>query len=100
MTQKVSVDELLARNKFNVDEDNAHIVIDTNLCLNCSGKPCLSVCPARRYQPADTPAGVQFDYVGCLECGACRVVCRSAGNGGVVKWEYPRGSFGLCIRYG
>lgn len=95
-----SVDELLARDKFNIDESQAHIVIGTALCAQCSGKPCLAVCPAGRYRRTQDAGGVSFDYVGCLECGACRVVCRSLGNSGVVQWVYPRGTFGLSTRYG
>jgi len=38
-----------------------------------------------------------IDYAGCLECGTCRVVCNDKG---IVKWEYPKGTFGVNFRYG
>jgi ferredoxin like protein len=79
--------ELLSLNKFNVNEKEAHIVINKEICAQCQDKPCLIVCPAALYK---------LD-AGCLECGTCRVVCK---NKGIIKWEYPKGTFGVNFRYG
>lgn len=101
MTQEkkhVSVDTLLGLNKFYVDEDNAHIVLDKNLCASCVNKPCLRICPAGLYKLNN--GQIAFDYAGCLECGTCRVVCHEIGNKGVIKWEYPNGTFGVHFRCG
>ena len=38
--------ELLSLNKFNVDEEEAHIVLDKEICSRCQERPCLLVCPA------------------------------------------------------
>jgi ferredoxin like protein len=62
--RNMTPEELLGLDKFEVDEEEAHIVID---------------------------------YAGCLECGTCRVMCKDKG---IVKWEYPRGTFGVSYRYG
>ncbi len=97
---KVSTEELLGLNKFNVDDEWAHIVVDRARCVACRDKPCLYICSANCYKPSSDEAGIQFDYAGCLECGTCRVVCRHLGNSGVVQWEYPRATMGVSFRYG
>ena len=88
--------ELLSLNKFNIDEEQAHIVLDKEICSRCRDKPCLLVCPAVLYR-LDKNGDISFDYAGCLECGTCRVICI---NRGIIRWEYPRGTFGISYRYG
>ena len=61
----VSAPELLSNNKFNVDEENAHIAINVEICRNCADKPCLYVCPAVLYR-LDKNGDLSFDYAGCL----------------------------------
>ena len=94
-----SPEELLGLDKFNVDEEEPHIVIDKEICAKCVDKPCLYVCSALCYKKTEG-GEIQFDHAGCLECGTCRVVCHSLGNGGVIKWEYPRSTFGVQFRVG
>ncbi len=93
--KKLSPEALLGINKFAVDEDEPHIVLDKSICAKCKEKPCLIVCPAVLYTLKD--GEISFDYAGCLECGTCRVVCK---NKGIVRWSYPRGTFGVVFRYG
>lgn len=93
--RKQTPEELLALDKFAVDERSAHIVLDNQICKTCSSKPCLVVCPATLYRLQG--GDIQFDYAGCLECGTCRIIC---ANKGLTKWSYPRGSFGVSFRYG
>lgn len=92
----MSAPELLGLNKFNVDEEEAHIVLDKEICDRCVEKPCLVVCPAVLYT-LDQNNRVSFDYAGCLECGTCRVMCR---NKGIRQWQFPRGTFGVIYRRG
>lgn len=94
--EKMEAAELLSRNKFNIDEEEAHIVIDPAICARCQDKPCLYVCPAVLYK-LDKNGDISFDCAGCLECGTCRVMCK---NKGIIKWVYPRGTFGVSFRYG
>ncbi len=94
--KKQGIDELLGIDKFNVDEDNAHIELDKTICEKCSSKPCLVVCPAKLYKLGED-GQIQFDYAGCLECGTCRVMCLQKG---IAKWEYPQGTFGISFRFG
>jgi len=98
--QMLSAEELLGLDKFNVDDGNSHIVLDPARCAACKEKPCLYICSAVCYKLAAEAQVVQFDYAGCLECGTCRVVCRNLGNSGVIRWEYPRPTFGVSFRYG
>ncbi len=88
--------ELLSLNKFNVDEDEPHIELDKEICGQCVEKACLYVCPAVLYR-LNKNDEISFDYAGCLECGTCRVMCK---NKGIIKWLYPRGTFGVNFRYG
>ena len=94
--KKLDAPELLSLNKFNVDEDMPHIELDKAACVKCADKPCLYVCPAVLYK-LEKDGEISFDYAGCLECGTCRVMCK---NRGIVKWVYPRGTFGVNFRYG
>ncbi len=94
--EKMEAPELLSLDKFNVDEEVPHIVLDKTICAKCKEKPCLVVCPAVLYK-LDKSGEMSFDYAGCLECGTCRVMCK---NKGIVKWEYPRGTFGVSFRQG
>lgn len=87
--------ELLGLNKFLVDEEEPHIVLDKTICATCTDKPCTLVCPAGLYTVKNNE--ISFDYAGCLECGTCRLVCEKKG---ITKWVYPRGTFGIAFRLG
>lgn len=95
MTSSVNVDVKLGVNKFNVDEENPHIILKT-----APDKHALDVvmkaCPAGLYKRQDD-GSVRFDYAGCLECGTCRILGLETA---LEKWEYPRGTFGVEFRYG
>jgi len=95
--QPIEAAELLSLNRFNVDEEEPHIAPDKDICnTKCRLKPCLFACPAALYK-LDKNGEISFDYAGCLECGTCRVVCKEKG---IIKWEYPRGTFGVSYRHG
>lgn len=94
--ERMNAPELLGLNRFNVDEEEPHIVLDRVICAQCQDKPCLYVCPAVLYK-LDKNGDISFDYAGCLECGTCRVMCAKKG---VVQWVYPRGTFGVSFRQG
>lgn len=97
--KKEAVEALLSYNKYNVDEKNAHIEVNRDQCARCKGKPCLRICPAGLYK-LEEDGRISFDYAGCLECGTCRIACKELGQGGIEKWEFPNGTFGVCFRYG
>lgn len=93
--QPMSIEDRLGVNKFAVDEETAHIKVDTQICRTCTDKPCTWACPALLYTFSN--GELKFDYAGCLECGTCRVICPRPG---AISWEYPQGTFGVHFRYG
>lgn len=95
----VNVDELLAVNKYEVDEESAHIELASD---NYSELPAeewgklVRVCPAALYRE-DAEGNRGFDYAGCLECRTCRIAC----EGTVVrKWVNPAPMMGVQYRCG
>ncbi|MEG0419148.1 ferredoxin family protein [Gordonibacter sp.] len=91
----VNVDEYLSLNKYEVDEEHAHIELVEDPDDEEFDKLML-VCPAALYQ-RDENGVKSFDYAGCLECGTCRIAC---GSTIVRKWELPRSTMGVEYRYG
>ena len=80
----VNVDEYLAIDKYEVDEESAHIEL-----VDDPGDEeflkLVRVCPAALYK-IDEDGKKSFDYAGCLECGTCRIACEGTI---VKKWETP-----------
>lgn len=97
---KVNVEEKLGVNKFNVDEENPHIVLkrdeQDSAKFHMEFEKLVIACPANLYS-INEDGSYRFDYAGCLECGTCRVLC---GKTILEKWEFPQGSFGVEFRYG
>ncbi len=91
---KLSVEERLALDKFEI-YSKPHIIVDKDKCLKCPEKPCVKACPAGLYT-VDEEGRLQFNYEGCLECGACRLICPY----NAVKWSYPPGGFGVHYQFG
>lgn len=90
-----SVDAKLAVNKYFVDDANAHIAL-AQAPDQAVFDLLIKVCPAGLYR-RDESGACQYDYAGCLECGACRLL----GYGTALeKWEYPQGSMGVEYRFG
>ncbi|MBP2631800.1 MAG: fixX [Firmicutes bacterium] len=94
--KRQGADELLGLNKFVIDEENAHIVIEKDICAKCQNKECLVVCPASLYNLNEN-GEITFDYAGCLECGTCRIICKDKG---IKQWKYPEGTLGVSFRCG
>ena len=91
----VNVDELIALNKYEVDEESAHIELAEDQDPAEFDK-LIMVCPAALYK-RDEDGNVSFDYAGCLECGTCRIACEGTI---VKKWEMPRPTMGVEYRFG
>jgi ferredoxin like protein len=90
---KVRLDLKLDTLIFRPDPE-PHIVIRTDSCLTCEGRPCVIVCPANLYEWEG--GQIVHNCDGCLECGSCRVVCPH----GAIAWHYPRGGYGVRYRWG
>lgn len=89
----VNVDEYLALNKYEVDEESAHIELAEDQDPAEFDK-LIMVCPAALYK-RDEDGNVSFDYAGCLECGTCRIIC---GDTIIKKWENPGPTMGVEYR--
>ncbi len=93
---KVNIDAKLGVDKFSVDEDSAHIRARLDHPDPAELERLVKLCPAGLYK-FDKNGSFRFDYLGCLECGTCRVL--SLGKA-VESWSYPRGTFGIDYRFG
>lgn len=95
----VNVDELIALNHYNVDEENAHIVLagdDIDNVDDAEFAKLVRVCPAALYK-VDDEGHKSFDYAGCLECGTCRIVAEATI---LAKWDNPGPTMGVQYRFG
>ena len=93
----VSLDDRLGLDKFDHDEQ-PFIVVDTDVCRTCATKPCLYVCPSQVYR-LDPKGELVYNTEGCIELGACTIVCDHIGKG-AIRWSYPRGGYGVEFRFG
>jgi len=94
-TIRANIDDYLALNKYEVDEENAHIELVEEPVFEEFQK-LVMVCPAGLYK-VDEVGRQSFDYAGCLECGTCRIAC---GSTIIKKWENPQPTCGIQYRYG
>ena len=78
---------------YRVDQ-NPHIVVDSELCGGCNHHPCRNFCPANCFTD-NGKGGIDYYYVGCLECGTCLIMCDQKA----VRWNYPRGGYGISYRF-
>ncbi len=94
-----TLEEKLDLTKFTTDHNYAHISINPEICkAKCSTHDCVYACPANCYkftEGEDAEGPVVFDYVACLECGTCRIVCPHDS----VDWKYPKGGFGVEFKH-
>lgn len=90
----MSVNDKLLKTRFVVDPGKQHITVNTETCTQCPEGPCLVACPAQCFQREQNK--LTFSWESCVECGTCRIVCPNSA----VSWEYPRGGFGVCFRFG
>ncbi len=89
----MAIEDKLTTTRFNVDIQ-PHIKVDSEICEKCPEKPCLYVCPVQNYIVMN--GRLVFSWQGCMECGACRIACSRQA----ITWDYPRGGFGVALRYG
>ena len=76
-------------------DGEAHITLNREACERCAHRACAFVCPAGCYQWNESSSRIDFAYEACLECGGCLVVC----DRGALKWNYPKGGFGVRFRH-
>jgi ferredoxin like protein len=91
---KTNVKEKLGHNTIKVDSIK-HIKVKQEVCRGCREKYCLHICPAQVYT-LNKEGGIELELDGCLECGTCRIACIKEA----LEWDYPRGGFGIQLKYG
>ena len=89
----VAFDDVIATTRFDVAEQ-AHIVVDADVCRDCSTRDCVVACPAKLFVPT-ADGGILFNYEQCFECGTCYLVCNEEG---AISWSYPEGGHGVVFR--
>ncbi len=94
--KRLDVDDRVGLDSFEFDEE-PFITVETQLCLECDLKPCLYVCPSSVYRWDE--GGLVYNTEGCIELGACSIVCHNLGNR-AIRWNYPRGSKGVQFKFG
>lgn len=90
----MKVEEKLLRNFYRVDQ-TSHIEINKGACRLCEIKPCIKACPAGLYS-LNEKGELTVEYSGCLECGTCFIICPREA----IRWDYPRGGYGIQYRFG
>ena len=94
--KSLSVPELLAKNRFELDEEESHIEVNQEVvkATGC-GRAIVDCCSAHVYTE-EADGSLSVEYAACLECGTCLAVAAT----GALKWHYPRGGFGIQFREG
>jgi ferredoxin like protein len=91
------IEDKLYMTRFKVDHHSHLAIIDEKVCEKCiktHGQPCTIFCPAAVYVWDE--GHMRVVYEGCLECGSCRIGCPYAN----IKWEFPRGGYGVQYKLG
>ena len=92
-----AVEEKLGLIQFKTDHQSHISLGDPNICLKeCRDKPCTKVCPAKVYDWDESKKKIVIGYENCIECGAARMICPFQN----IRWEPPRGGFGVSYKYG
>lgn len=84
----------LGHDAIKVDSER-HIKVNQEVCRSCEEKYCLYVCPAQVYV-LNSEGEIQLELDACLECGTCRIACVKKS----IEWDYPRGGFGVQLKFG
>jgi len=93
--EPLALDKKLALVSFAKDAE-PFIVVDTEKCNRCEAKPCLYICPAEVYTWKEQ---LNYNTEGCMETGACLIVCHKMGAG-AINWKYPSGGKGITFKLG
>lgn len=90
---EMAFEDRMATTEFRVAE-RAHIRVEGDSCRGCTTRACVTACPAGLFVPT-SDGGILFNYEQCFECGACYLVCNTAG---AISWSYPEGGYGVVFR--
>ncbi|MBY5508191.1 MULTISPECIES: ferredoxin family protein [Rhizobium] len=90
------IEDKLYQNRYLVDTGRPHITVRPHLSPSPNLLALTQICPAKCYEVNEI-GQVAIISDGCLECGTCRVLCEASGD---IKWNYPRGGFGVLFKFG
>ena len=90
-----SIDDKLSLSIFHIAKES-HIKIDKAICKGCPKRSCLTICPVENYKWDEDKDALIFNYEGCLECGACKLVCPLKA----INWSYPGRGCGVVFKNG
>ncbi|MBY2926413.1 MULTISPECIES: ferredoxin family protein [Rhizobium] len=90
------IEDKLYQNRYLVDTGRPHIAVRPHLSPSPNLLALTQICPAKCYELNEI-GQVTIVSDGCLECGTCRVLCEASGD---IKWNYPRGGFGVLFKFG
>ena len=92
---RMTIDDKLGLDVFHTDEVHSHIDVDLEFTDEDEIWKLVLACPAECYKYID--GKLNFSWLGCLECGTCRVLSK----GKIVKdWNHPQAGFGVKFRQG
>ena len=91
----MSINDKLATLKYNKSNES-HLCVDNDICMRCSDKPCIYICPAQVYNWDENKCIMHIRYENCLECGACKIACPKKN----ITWKYPDAQFGVKFKNG
>jgi len=94
MNEILNMKTKLGKNVFKPGKE-PHICIRQGFEKDHRLKAAIFACPAGLYSQ-NSKGEVALEIDGCLECGACRVVCGIE----ILNWSYPSGGFGVQYRFG
>ncbi|MFH1861710.1 MAG: 4Fe-4S dicluster domain-containing protein [bacterium] len=91
---KATIEDKLFLVKYKPDKET-HIEVDQVKFKADGIKVILFICPAKVYELNEETGECLVAFENCLECGTCRVAAPD-----YVRWQYPKGSFGVQYRFG
>jgi len=92
----LSVPERLAKNRFELDEEESHIEVNQEVVKASGCAQTIVRCCSAHVYTEEADGTLSVEYAACLECGTCLQVAAP----GALKWHYPRGGFGIQFREG
>ena len=74
--QPEKIEDKLFKLKYKTDTV-CHLLPESSKCLQCIDKTCTIICPANVYNYNEAEKKLTVSYEKCLECGACRLICKN-----------------------
>ncbi|WP_127959273.1 ferredoxin family protein [Serratia microhaemolytica] len=85
----------LSHNIYQFEPEHQHIILAT-AAEHAMLRRLATACPAGLYQ-FQPDGSLHFEWQGCLECGACRLLCDAET---LSRWRYPNAGYGVIFRFG